>query len=267
MADFVKGTEYVPLLFFGARVPSYVLGVEHVPQLFYGPRIAPPPPPAPTPPSVSFNPASGSSFAHDAGPVQFDVTDVDGLGKVTVFVLGTGRAEVVYIDTPPAAGGVPGYTVGMMAIGDGYRFTVERDGDWAEDFVLFVAALDADGAEVEASASYTLTTTPPPPDSVAPVVGGVTPAPGTPISATTPVSFEVTDDQGAFRRVLVGVELSGVVELVHDGDAFLGNYAGGGSTRNPIAGGFAYTILRDGGGWPSSPTVRVWAIDLRGNEA
>lgn len=97
-------------------------------------------------------------------------------------------------------------------------------------------------------------------------VENILPAPGTPISSTTPVSVDVLDDSGAFRRVLLAVELEGLTELAWDGEQWLGHYAGGGSSREPIAGGFHFTVLRDSG-WTSSPTLRVFAVDRSGNEA
>jgi hypothetical protein len=80
------------------------------------------------------------------------------------------------------------------------------------------------------------------------------------------LQFDVTDDSGAFRRVIVCAVLDGVTEVVHDGSTFLGNYAGGSCSRAAISGGFRFVVLRDGG-WPASPTIRVFAIDQQGNEA
>lgn len=102
-------------------------------------------------------------------------------------------------------------------------------------------------------------------DVVIPIVANVSPAPGAPVTSTTPVSFDVTDDSGIFRRVLVCVTQDGATEVAHDGDGWLGNYAGGGCSRTPIAGGFHFILLRDDG-WLTSPTVRVYAIDQAGNE-
>lgn len=108
------------------------------------------------------------------------------------------------------------------------------------------------------------------PDVTSPVIGNVSPAPGTPITSTTPLVLEVTDDSGALRRVLLTATysagaLTGVTELLFDGDAFVGHYVGGRSGREPIPGGFRFTLLRDTG-WPASPTIRVFAFDRSGNE-
>lgn len=97
-------------------------------------------------------------------------------------------------------------------------------------------------------------------------VNVISPTPGSTITTTTPFVVEVTDDSGAFRRVILTVqyERSGVVEVVHDGDGFKGHYASS-SSRSLISGGWRYNILR-AGGWTSSPTFEVYAIDRQGNE-
>jgi hypothetical protein len=107
----------------------------------------------------------------------------------------------------------------------------------------------------------------PPVDASVPVVGNFNPAPGTPIARTGPISFEVTDDSGDFRRIFVVAffPATGVTEVVHDGDGFRGHYAAG-SSRTMIAGGFRYTLLRTSG-WAGAPTIQTFAIDRAGNEA
>ncbi len=114
----------------------------------------------------------------------------------------------------------------------------------------------------------TLPVPPPPPvDATPPVVGNYDPAPGTPISKTTSVSFDVTEESGAFGRIFVVAFYAdtGVTELIHDGDGFRGFYAAT-SSRRAIAGGYRYTVLRTGG-WPSAPTIQTFAVDQAGNEA
>lgn len=107
----------------------------------------------------------------------------------------------------------------------------------------------------------------PPVDATAPAVGNFNPAPGTPIARTGPVSFDVTDDSGDFRRIFVVAffPATGVTEVVHDGDGFRGFYAAS-SSRMMISAGFRYTVLRSGG-WPAAPTIQTFAIDRAGNEA
>ena len=103
-----------------------------------------------------------------------------------------------------------------------------------------------------------------PVDVTPPVVANQSPAPGTAIAADNPITFEVTDDSGAFARVIVSVTIAGVTEVVHDGTQFRGYYSSS-SSRSMISGGWSYTVLRTGG-WPSAPTFEVFAIDSSGNE-
>lgn len=114
----------------------------------------------------------------------------------------------------------------------------------------------------------TLPVPPPPPvDATPPLVGNYDPSPGTPISKTTSISFDVTEESGAFGRIFVIAFYadSGVSELIHDGDGFRGFYVAT-SSRRAIAGGYRYTVLRTGG-WPSAPTIQTFAVDQAGNEA
>ena len=102
-------------------------------------------------------------------------------------------------------------------------------------------------------------------DQTPPTVGNFSPANGTTITDTDPIFFDVTDNSGEFRRVIVAVTQGDQTELAHDGDAFLAPYSDL-STRINIADGFRYTLRRSGG-WSASATVRVFAVDLSGNEA
>lgn len=107
---------------------------------------------------------------------------------------------------------------------------------------------------------------PPPPTPVAPVVSNFSPVVASAISATTPLQFDVTDDSGLFRDLIVLANFASleIYEVVHADGAFAPNYAVL-SNRSPITGGFHYNVLREGG-WPSSPTFVVKAIDLEGSE-
>lgn len=107
----------------------------------------------------------------------------------------------------------------------------------------------------------------PPVDTIPPVVGNFSPAPGTPIARTGPISFDVTDESGEFRRIFIVASFptTGMTEVVHDGDGFRGFYTAS-SSRTMIAGGFRYTVLRSGG-WPGAPTIQTFVIDRGGNEA
>jgi len=108
---------------------------------------------------------------------------------------------------------------------------------------------------------------PPEPDLTPPFVGNFDPPAGTAILKTTPVSFDITEESGEFGRIFVVAfyAATGVSELIHDGDGFRGYYAAT-SSRQVIAGGFRYTVLRSRG-WPSAPTIQTFAVDRAGNEA
>jgi len=109
----------------------------------------------------------------------------------------------------------------------------------------------------------------PTPDIIKPIVGNFLPALGSNIPSTQPISFTVTDDSGAFVRIIVHARFAdGLEEVVHNGDSFRGLYGGGASSRILAAGGFGYTVFRTGG-WPQGAPValNVFAIDAAGNEA
>jgi len=104
-----------------------------------------------------------------------------------------------------------------------------------------------------------------PPDTTDPVLAIVSPAQGTTVAKSTPFVLDVTDNSGAFRRViLIAVYASGIHEVVHDGDSFVGHYALT-SSRQFVVNGWRYTVLRRDG-WPNGPKFRAYAIDQSGNE-
>lgn len=103
------------------------------------------------------------------------------------------------------------------------------------------------------------------PANVAPVVSNFVPSAYAEINASDTIQFDVTDDSGAFTRIIVTCTLDGIMEVVHDGDQFHGLYAGV-SRRSLITNGFRYFVGRQGG-WPASPTFETFAIDQQGAEA
>lgn len=100
------------------------------------------------------------------------------------------------------------------------------------------------------------------PDVSPPTVSNFIPEPGTPLALLQAISFDVTDNEG-FGRVLVMAKFRGVAELVHDSATFAPGYSG---SMVPIVGGQRFTIRRTRG-WSSPPTISVYAIDHNGNEA
>lgn len=130
---------------------------------------------------------------------------------------------------------------------------------------VFLDGMDSPNAEVFRM-SEGIPVPPVTPDTTPPQVGNFDPAVGTEILSSQSISFDVTDDSGAFARIFVAAlfAATGQQELIHDGDAFVGFYSPN-SSRVPIANGYRYTVTR-AGGWESTPTIRVFPIDSSGNE-
>lgn len=105
------------------------------------------------------------------------------------------------------------------------------------------------------------------PDTTRPTIANISPAAGTTISASQPITFDVLDET-AIRRTLVLAKFPSrsIFEVVHDGDGFGPLYDASPNTRTAIAGGHRFTILRRGG-WPSPPSIIPHVIDTSGNEA
>lgn len=163
------------------------------------------------------------------------------------------------------------YTVVATPISGGYRYTIGCVTGWQRGFTVFVISQDAGFVESGIGPSLSLgsvdySVDPSVPlDADPPASAVVSPAPGTEITAATPIVFDVTDDSGLMRRVLVAVyyAATGITELVHDGDTFLGRFMA--CSRVAIENGFRYTVVPSGG-WTSSPTIRIFAIDRTGKE-
>jgi hypothetical protein len=103
------------------------------------------------------------------------------------------------------------------------------------------------------------------PLDAAPTVSNLAPTPGSAISRSDPVFFDVTDDQASIRRALIAARFAdGSYEVVHDGDGFAAGYASL-STREAITNGFRYRVRR-AAGWPSGPTIVPFVIDTSGQE-
>lgn len=102
---------------------------------------------------------------------------------------------------------------------------------------------------------------------VPPAVTDFDPAPGQTITKNEPLAFTISDASG-IPRVFVSVRYpeTGLEEVAYDGLAFAPFYDT--STRQPLAGpepSFRFTLRRGGGGWPSSPLVKVDGVDGNGN--
>ncbi len=231
-----------------------------------------------TAPSITYSPANASVLSMPLGTdsVQIDVTETapDSIQTARIVAsYGEGHVQEVVFDGAPGSGGLDGFTVVESSISGGRRWVISRDAGWPTPILHFdvtvktyvLMSVVANG--YSSSVDYTVSDPAPAVDAVPPVIANVTPAEGTPLDAMQPVSFDITDDTGLFRRILVTVRYAatGQTEVVHDGDSFLGFYQLA-CSRNPITDGYHYSILRDGG-WPSSPTLRVFGFDRGGNEA
>lgn len=172
------------------------------------------------------------------------------------------------------------YKVYRMATSGGTRalldtvtglFFIDEDVEAGVTYWYVVRAVFPTGSESSTSPASSVEVsamvpagTGPTPDTTAPILGNISPAAGTPILPTASVSFDVTDDSGAFRRVLVAVTIAGRQEVVHDGVRFVGSYVGA-STRVATTDGLRFSVRRVGG-WSSSPSFSVYAFDASGNE-
>lgn len=100
-------------------------------------------------------------------------------------------------------------------------------------------------------------------DQVAPVIDNFSPPNGSVIERADPIFFDVTDNTGLFRRVIVLVRQGGRWEAAFDGDDLLEGYLS--SSVVNITDGFRFSLRRDEE-WAGPVTVRVFAIDRSGNE-
>lgn len=101
-------------------------------------------------------------------------------------------------------------------------------------------------------------------DTTPPAIGNFVPTVGSTILPASSVQFDVTDASGLRRVILIAEFADGSWDAVHDGDSFSPKYAAA-STRAPITNGYTFSVARVGG-WLLSPTFRIVAIDLMGNE-
>lgn len=197
--------------------------------------------------------AAAVAIAHDSVTVSWAAATDDATpqGSLVYEIHVAREAAASFVVAAVSAAGATSHTVEGLNANTRYWFRVR-----ARDSVGNVST--DGGTEHDATT----------PDNLAshPTISNVTPAAGTAITPTTPVTFDVVDDSGTFRRVIVHVHFpaTGAVEVVHDGDAFVGFYSGT-STRQAIAGGFRFSVLR-AGGWRSAPTFKTFAIDTEGFE-
>jgi hypothetical protein len=99
-----------------------------------------------------------------------------------------------------------------------------------------------------------------------PQVVNFDPTPNSVIGFATPLAFDVTDDTGMFRKIVVALAFDDLqrVEVVYSGTAFSPLYRAQ-STMAPIANGFHF-VLHRAGGWIAQPRITVFATDMSGLE-
>ena len=130
---------------------------------------------------------------------------------------------------------------------------------WVRDVLLFDRSITDD----ELAGIYAFLVSAP--EDAPPTISNLAPTPGSAISRSDPVFFDVTDDKGGLRRALIAAKFAdGSYEVVHDGDAFAAGYASL-STREAITNGFRYRVRR-AAGWPSGPTIVPFVVDTSGQE-
>lgn len=115
-----------------------------------------------------------------------------------------------------------------------------------------------------------------------PTITNKSPDPSVTVQTDTPLGFDVTDASAGFRAIVIVAKFAqlaaGAVppipydpktkalqplwECVWDGTSFGPNYSTLSNVVS-IANGFRFRIRRDGG-WPSTPTLDVVAVDTAG---
>lgn len=105
-------------------------------------------------------------------------------------------------------------------------------------------------------------------DLAAPEVSNLVPAAGTRISRTQTIEFDVTDNRD-ISTILIAVKfagLRGITELAWDGEDSVGLYTVTWTDLVVADGDGYHFVISRAKGWPSSPTIRVFAVDSFGNE-
>jgi hypothetical protein len=104
------------------------------------------------------------------------------------------------------------------------------------------------------------------PSAVAPVISNVSPTAGTQVTSTEAIEFDITDDKGTFRRVIIIASFAGHSgkEVVYDGN-FTDQYVDG-STVAAITNGYHFSLVRSPA-WPGAITIVPYAFDTEGQEA
>ena len=105
-------------------------------------------------------------------------------------------------------------------------------------------------------------------DVTPPIITNVTPTNLSNINPLTVISFDVTDSESPFRRIIIKLFYAdGSWDMVWDGDNFGPKFTNGSNVHVTIYQGHRFSIRRDGG-WVVGNSVHLtpYAIDTGGNE-
>jgi hypothetical protein len=109
-------------------------------------------------------------------------------------------------------------------------------------------------------------------DTTPPVITNFSPAADTQIEVNDPIQFDIADPSDNLDLFILHCSFSdGSIFVVHDGDNFTWPFLGISNARSNIAGGYRYTVLKDGGwfngidGVFDAPILHFPARDAAGN--
>lgn len=175
---------------------------------------------------------------------------------------------ILYIDTGviPASPGLTNPTFDLPAYATPFEFPAAQRQLSTIDLLPAVVPFELSAPQRQLSNIDLIGGQLPPVAPTQPVISNVSPVVGEPISDTTILSFDVTDPD-AFRLIMLIADFPNIEvrEVIHDGNSFSVNYSGSGNARVAIPNGFRYSVLRRGG-WPVSPRIIPFAIDITGEE-
>lgn len=216
-------------------------------------------PPVTQPTVTLVSPSNGSTIDRDDA-VTLEVSDVDGLSQVLIYLIDDNDVyEVLYDGTAFATN----YASDSEAntIDGGFEFVLVRDGlGWRGDTLdLFVVVTDSMGTRLSPDANFSFNLTAETPLSITLVA----PSNGTEIARDDTVTLDVEAAVDLAAVFIYLVQESGALELVYDNADFAPDFTD--STKTPIAEGLRFALTRSGRGWRGTNlTLEVSAVDLEG---
>jgi hypothetical protein len=217
-------------------------------------------------------PADGSIILA-VDQVTFDVVNtyvaIAGVQVLARYPAESGLDELIY---DPIIGFGPQY-IGSSSVDDSdpnlWSFIIGRDDGWPVATThVRVVAWDAEGRQMDETLAYIIddpTGIAGTSDSTLPVITNVAPTPGTPISRTAMVMFDVTDET-ELRRVILVAKFAAEWEVIYDGETFSPEYAAGSQVTVLVVGQSYRFRVRRAAGWPEAPSITAYAYDTGGNE-